>query len=154
MAEPRHEVSRWNPFGDFEALAAFTPFRDFPRFSRTFDEMVGSANGGSGRFALDVTESDDGYIISAELPGVKREDLTIECTNGVLTIRGEKKSEREEKHQRSRLVERSYGSFSRALRLPEDADVDKSKAEFKDGVLRLEIQKRPEAKAKTIAIKG
>jgi HSP20 family protein len=154
MAE-KQEIARWNPFADLDALSAFAPFRDFPRFSRALDEMFTKTNGGApGRFALDVTESDQEYVITAELSGVKKDDLHVECTNGILSIRAEKRSEREEKKERGRLLERTYGTFSRSLQLPEDADVDQVKASFKDGLLRLEIAKRPEAKARTIAIKS
>jgi HSP20 family protein len=154
MAE-KQEIARWNPFADLEGLTAFGAFRDFPRLPRILDEMFTAQNGGMpARFALDVTESDKEYAITAELPGVKKDDIAVECTNGVLEIRAEKKSEREEKKERGRVLERTYGSFSRSLRLPEDADLDQVKASFKDGLLRLEIAKRPEAKAKTIAIKS
>ena len=157
MAESKQEIARWNPFAELETLSDFGPVVPFPgaRFSRLMEEIFRDGNGaGISRVALDVTESDKEYAISAELPGVKKDDLTVECRNGVLSIRGEKKSEREEKSARGRVLERTYGSFSRSLRLPEDADLNQVQATFQDGVLRLQIQKRAESKATTIAVKG
>jgi HSP20 family protein len=103
---------------------------------------------------IDVTETDGSYVVTAEVPGVKRDDLTVECKDGAITIRGEKKSEREETREKARLLERAYGAFSRSLTLPSDADVERMNASFKEGVLRIEVQKKPEAKAKTVAIKS
>ena len=103
---------------------------------------------------LDVTEADGKYVLTAEVPGVDKKDITIECKDGVLSIRGEKKSQREETREKARILERSYGAFSRTLALPDDADVDHVEASFRDGVLRIEIQKKPGAKAKAIAIKS
>ena len=158
MAEDRHHVVRWNPFGHFHPLEAFSPLRELagmPRLSRMMDDVFGEGHGGAIlRFALDVTESEKAYAVSAELPGVRKEDLTVECKDGVLSIRGEKRSEREEAKERGRILERTYGAFGRSIRLPEDADTDQIAASFQDGVLRLEIQKRPEAKARTIAVKS
>jgi HSP20 family protein len=158
MAELKTQVTRWNPFAELEeAFGGFAPFPELgaSRLSRMMEEVFGKANGGAiARCALDVTESDSEYAVSAELPGVKKDDLTVECSEGVLSIRGEKKSEREEKKERGRVLERTYGSFSRALRLPDDADPEQIKATFENGVLQLRIQKRQEAKPKTIAIKG
>jgi HSP20 family protein len=158
MAETKREVTRRDPFADLDAFSALGPFREFAglsRLSRMMDEMWGEPGvPAMGRCALDVTESEKEYAISAELPGVKKDDLTVECKDGVLTIRGEKKSQREEKKDRARLLERTYGAFSRSLRLPEDADIDQIRATFQDGVLRLEMPKRADAKPRTIAIKS
>ena len=103
---------------------------------------------------VDVTEDDGHYVLSAELPGVERKDLTVECRDGLLSIQGEKRSQREERNEKARLLERSFGAFSRTLALPDDADVDHVNASFRDGVLRIEIQKKPsqEPRTKTIAI--
>jgi len=84
---------------------------------------------------------------------VRKEDVTVELHEDVLTIRGEKKSEREEKKDRSHWIERSYGSFSRSFTLPANAVAEEMKATFKDGVLSVEIPKKEAAKARQIAIK-
>jgi HSP20 family protein len=158
MAESKREIARWNPFAELDMHQDFGPAASFllgPRFSRWMEDAFrGTERGAMPAFALDVTESDKAYAISAELAGVKKDDLTVECKDGVLTIRGEKKSEREEKKDHGRILERTYGSFSRSLRLPPDANADRIDASFKDGVLKLQIEKRPEAKATTVAVKG
>jgi HSP20 family protein len=151
MAETRaKEVTRWDPFRDLERWAGLG---DVPglRLRRLLAEEPGGAIVVP---AVDVTEADDKYVITAEIPGVKKEDLTLELHDGVLSIRGEKRSEREETKQKARLLERTYGAFTRAFTLPADAAVDKVTASFENGVLRIEIAKRAEAKPKTIAIKS
>jgi HSP20 family protein len=103
---------------------------------------------------VDITESDDAYRVRAELPGVSKEDVTVELEQGVLCIRGEKKTRRDEKTERGRRLECSYGAFSRSLTLPQDADADRISAEFRDGVLEVAIAKTPESKPKQISVKG
>jgi HSP20 family protein len=104
--------------------------------------------------AMDVSENDKHYAITVEVPGVAKDDVHVEVHEGMLTIRGEKKSEREEKDERRRYVERSYGAFSRSFSLPADADEDRVEASFKDGVLTVTIPKTAESKPQTVAIKG
>jgi HSP20 family protein len=147
MARSEQSVVPWSPFREFPfAALQLTPW---------MQELLGEPERAILRQpVIDVTESDGAYIVTAELPGVKKEDLTVECKNGMISIHGEKKSERQEKTEKGRLLERTYGSFSRSFTLPEDVNTDQTKASFQDGVLRIEIQKRPEVKAKTIAIKG
>ena len=104
--------------------------------------------------SIDVSETDNEIRIDAELPGVDEKDVEVVVTDNVLTIKGEKKAEKEEKKQDYHLVERSYGSFSRSLTLPFAADPAKAKANFKNGVLSITMPKPAEiaAKAKKIAI--
>jgi HSP20 family protein len=111
---------------------------------------------GRGGFApaVDVTESEDQYLVSAELPGTKKEDVTVELHEGVLTIRGEKRTEEEQSGAHHRHVERMFGSFSRSFSLPANADGDRIKARFEDGVLEVVIPKMEEAKPTTVDIKG
>jgi HSP20 family protein len=103
--------------------------------------------------ALDVAESDAAYVVTVELPGAKRDDVTLEMNEDVLTIRGEKKSEREEKDEQRHYVERTYGSFSRSFRLPAHVDPEGIKASFRDGVLTVEIPKTEAQKPRMIDIK-
>jgi HSP20 family protein len=103
---------------------------------------------------VDITETGDGYLVRAELPGVEKNDVTVELEQGVLSIRGEKRSRRDEKHEQGRRLECSYGSFSRSFTLPQDADADRIRAEFRDGVLEVSVAKHPESKPKQIAVKG
>jgi HSP20 family protein len=104
--------------------------------------------------SIDVSETDKEIKIEAELPGVEEKDVEVVVTDNVLTIKGEKKAEKEEKKKDYHMVERSYGSFSRSLTLPFAADPGKAKASFKNGVLSITMPKPPEiaAKAKKIAI--
>jgi len=99
------------------------------------------------------TPDDDKYVITAEVPGAGKDDVTLEVHDNVLTLRGEKRSEREEKKEQVRYVERSYGSFSRSFTLPSNADANRVTADFKDGVLRVEVPKAAEAKPKVISIR-
>jgi len=92
--------------------------------------------------------------VRAELPGVDKNEVTVELDQGVLSIRGEKKSRRDEKLERGRRLECSYGAFSRSFALPQDADPDRIAADFKDGVLDVKVAKLPESKPKQIAVKG
>ena len=102
----------------------------------------------------EIAEDESQYTVTAELPGVRKDDVHVEMSEGVLSIRGEKRSEREEKKEQRRYVERSYGTFSRSFTLPRDANPDRIDASFKDGVLTLTIPKSEEAKPRTINIKA
>ena len=102
---------------------------------------------------VDIVENDKEFVIKAEIPEVKKEDVKVTVDNGVLTIRGERKQEKEEKGKKFHRVERHYGSFTRSFSLPENIDETKTKASFKDGMLDLKIQKTKEAKPKAIEVK-
>ena len=94
---------------------------------------------------LDVRENTNAITIEAELPGVEEKDVTVTLANGVLTIKGEKKQEKEEKSESYHLTERSFGSFQRSLRLPDTVDDAKVEAHFDKGVLKVTAGKKPEA---------
>jgi HSP20 family protein len=94
---------------------------------------------------VDVTETEKDIKVSADIPGVEPKDIDVSLEDGMLTIKGEKKYEREEKEKGQYRMERSYGSFERAIELPAEVDESKAKAEFKKGVLRLTLPKRPGA---------
>jgi HSP20 family protein len=146
-------VARWEPFRELEEWErSFFPGR-LGRFFEEFERGWPSLRSGWGRPAMDVSEDENRYTITFELPGVKKEDVTVEMTEGRLSIHGEKKSEREEKKERVRYCERSFGTFTRSFYLPADAEGERIVARFQDGVLTLEIPKKPEAKPKTIAVK-
>ena len=100
----------------------------------------------------DITEDDREYVIKAELPELRKEDVKVTVENGVLTISGERKFEKEEKKKKYHRVERGYGSFVRTFALPEDADADKIKAEFKHGMLEVHLSKNEKAKPKQIEV--
>jgi HSP20 family protein len=103
--------------------------------------------------AVDVTEDDKEFIVKAELPGLKREEVKVTVEDGVVSISGERKAEKEEKTKKYHRVERSYGSFLRSFTLPEGCDPAKVNAEFKDGVLNVHLAKSPKAQPKAIEIK-
>jgi HSP20 family protein len=123
---------------------------------RLLDEMFGGAPARSRGFApaVDVGETADEYLVTAELPGTKPEDVHVELNDGVLTIRGEKRIERDEQKEHARYAERVFGSFVRSFSLPQNADGEKVQAHFKDGVLTLRVPKKEEAKPRTIAIQS
>jgi HSP20 family protein len=103
--------------------------------------------------SVDVSETDGEYQIKAEIPDVKKEDVKVTLEDGVLTIQGERKHEKEEKGRKYHRVERSYGSFARSFTLPDLVDEENVKAEFKDGVLSLQLPKSEKAKPKAIEVK-
>ena len=104
--------------------------------------------------AVDVAESGGDLVVTAELPGMGKEDIGLELSQGVLTIKGEKTEESERQEQEMHVTERSYGSFRRSFALPCPVDETKAAAEFKDGVLRVTLPKTGEAKGKKIEITG
>ena len=105
---------------------------------------------------MDVAETEKEYTVTAELAGMDEKDVDVTLQDGVLTIHGEKKTERDEKSERCCLTERSYGTFSRSLSLPVEVEEDKIDASFKKGVLTIRLPKTPvaESKAKKIEIKS
>ena len=103
--------------------------------------------------SLDFSETKNEFVVKAEVPGMSPKDIDISMTNGVLTIHGEKKQEKEEKEENYHFVERNYGSFSRSIRLPGEVQGDKIKAACKDGVLKVTLPKSEESKKKELKIK-
>jgi HSP20 family protein len=103
--------------------------------------------------SVDISETEGEYHLKAELPEVKKEDVSVMVQNGVLTLQGERKQEREEKGRKYHRVERSYGCFMRSFSLPDHVDETKIKAEFKDGVLHLLLPKSEKTKPKAIEVK-
>jgi HSP20 family protein len=105
---------------------------------------------------LDVEENEKEYLISAELPGMDEKDIDLSIDNNMLTVKGDKKEEKEGKQGDYHLVERHYGSFSRSFELPEGIDAEKVEAHFKKGVLRISLPKTPQAQkeVKKITIKA
>ena len=102
---------------------------------------------------FDVKESKDGYVFKADLPGIKEKDLDISLTGNRLTVSGRREEEQRQEEERFFAYERSYGSFSRSFTLPEGVDAENVQAELKDGVLTLNVAKKPEVKAKKIELK-
>jgi HSP20 family protein len=145
-------------------IVEWKPFREVSRLRREMDRLWDDFFG-PGRKALrpmemewapavDVSETADQVVIKAEVPGMEAKDIDISLAGDVLTIKGEKKSEREEKKENYHLVERTYGSFSRSLKLPTAVDADKIEASYKQGVLTVSCPKKEEVKPKAIEIKA
>jgi HSP20 family protein len=145
-------------------LVQWRPFREVSRLrremDRLWDEFFGPGRRALQPFeeawvpAVDVSETGDKVTVKAEIPGLEAKDIDIAIVGDTLTIKGEKKAEREEKGENFHLVERSYGSFSRALKLPAAVDPDKVEATYKNGVLTITCPKKEEVKPKAIEIKA
>lgn len=143
-------------------IATFDPFRNLQqRFNRLFGEAFAplaawpEENWSLTTWtpACDIYETENEVVIKAELPEVKKEDVQVTFENNILTIRGERKFAEETKKENYHRVERSYGEFIRSFTLPNFVDTNKINAEFKDGLLRVTMAKREEAKPKQVDIK-
>ena len=121
-------------------------------WKRIFGESTGEFAPVRWAPALDVSETENEIIVKAELPGMDPKDVQVDFEGDVLTIKGEKKQEKEEKEENYHLVERSYGTFSRSFRIPKPIQEDKIKANYKNGVLKIVLPKAEEAKKKPIQI--
>lgn len=140
---------KWEPMREMEQL--------FDRLTRSFGPLTLGANEAvspedwSPR--VDIAETDGEFEVKAELPDVKKEDVHVTVENGVLTLRGERHREKEEKGKRFHRIERSYGSFSRTFSLPDNVDGKMVKATFKDGMLDVRLPKTGESKLQAIEVK-
>ena len=143
---------RWNPFKELEDLEK--------RLSNFFGHVPGSF--GEKKEAItvtewaplvDISEDDKEYVIKAEIPEMKKEDIKLHVNDDVLTITGERKYEKEDKNKKYHRVERSYGSFMRSFSIPANADGAKVAAEYKDGVLKIHLPKSEKATPKAIEVK-
>lgn len=143
----------WDPFAELDVFEGWSPFREMgllgPRLRRLFEERPAAFAP-----AMDLSEDDGRYVVTAEIPGVAKDDVHVEVDEGVLSVSGEKRSEREEKKEKRRWVERSYGSFHRSFRLPADADADRIAARFEKGVLTIEIPKTEQRKPRVVSVGG
>lgn len=144
-------IVRWEPFRDLVSLQ--------DRMNRIFDDSFRGAResdewalGGSWAPAVDIFEQEGNIVLKAELPGVDPKDVDVRVENNVLTLKGERKFDNEVKREDYHRVERTYGSFSRSFTLPTVVDTDKIKAEVRDGVLRVNLPKKEEAKPRQISI--
>ncbi len=142
---------RWDPFRELEDMSE--------RLNRVFSRPS-LRNSGKENLTVadwmptvDISETEGEYLIKAELPEVRKDDVKVTVENGVLTLQGERRQEKEEKGKRFHRVERSYGSFVRSFTLPESVDESSVKAEYKDGVLNLHLPKSEKVKPKAIDVK-
>jgi HSP20 family protein len=147
-------IVRWEPFRDLMTVQE--------RMNRIFDEAFRGAGrsgegddwalGGTWAPAVDIYEQDGNLVLKAELPGIEPKDVDVRVENNVLTLTGERRFENEVKREQYHRVERAYGRFSRSFTLPNVVDTGNIKAEFREGLLRVVMPKREEAKPKQISI--
>ncbi len=148
--KPGNEVSTWSPFRDLVNMER--------EVGRLFDGLFNDFDGDGNMMTswsprADVIENKDSYFIKAELPGVNKNDVKITVRENILTIKGEKNAEKEEKDHNYHRIERSYGGFERSFSLPNNVKGDKIDAAYKDGVLTVTLPKVEEAKPKEIEVK-
>ena len=142
---------KWNPFRELEDVSN--------RLNSLFGKLPARSESGADMLAVadwmptvDISETDAGYLIKAEIPEVKKEDVKVNIQDGMLTISGERHQEKEEKSQKFHRIERAYGSFSRSFRMPDDADENTVNAEFKDGMLNVTLPKSKKAETKSVSV--
>ena len=142
---------RWEPFREIERL--------FERMEQLFSELLPAPRRREEALeftwtpAVDVYETEGAYVVEADLPGLKKDDLRVTVHDNVLTIQGERKYSREFKEENLHRQERFYGKFVRSFVLPDTVDAEKIEAEFKDGVLRITLPRKTKSEGKVIEIK-
>ncbi|NOZ03421.1 MAG: Hsp20/alpha crystallin family protein [FCB group bacterium] len=141
---------KWQPM-----RSLISPVDEWNRFLTDFfgDMLEDSYVGRTWVPAVDIQEDNDNYIVHADLPGMSKKDIHINVKDNILSIEGERKYEHEDKKDNFHRIERSYGTFKRSFRLPEEVRADKITAKFKDGVLTINLPKAEEVKSKAIEIK-
>ncbi|MGI5860593.1 MAG: Hsp20/alpha crystallin family protein [Myxococcales bacterium] len=142
-------ITRWDPLSEMRALAR--------RMERTFEPILEGTFEGPLLQAwppVDVYEDKDEVVFRAELPGIERKNVEVVLEDSTLTLRGERRLEREEKRENYQRIESAYGHFSRSFSLPSTIDRDKVRADMKEGVLEVHVPKREGARGKTIPIGG
>jgi HSP20 family protein len=155
------KLTTYDPF----RMQVFDPFKEMKdfqnRFSTIFNRLPLKTEAAKEESlalaqwmpAVDILEDGKEYLIKAELPDVRKEDVHVTVQEGVLSLSGERKFEKEEKGKKFHRVEMTYGSFNRTFELPMDANATKIMAEFKDGVLKVHLPKSEEARPKTVEVK-
>ena len=145
-------IVRWEPLRELNSLQS--------EMNRLFNTVFDTPSGSSGNVlrrwmpAMDLVESGDHFVLRADLPGMSEDDVNIEFEDGTLTVSGERKAEHEESNEGFHRVERSFGSFSRSLTLPQGVDPEAVTASFDRGVLEIRIPKPEQRKPRKIAIGG
>jgi len=140
-------ITRWDPFREVAALQnrVNSLFRDFSE---------GESSMTTGNFvpAVDIYEDEKRVVLKLEVPGIEEKDLDVSVENNTLTVKGERKFEKEEKEENFHRIERRYGSFFRAFTLPTSVETENIDAKYENGVLRLELKKKAEAQPKQIKV--
>ena len=148
-----NKLITWNPLREMEEAQ-----NRFNRFLGGFPNKIGSGEPPSLTVAdwspeVDISEDDHGYLLKADLPEMKKEDVKVTVDHGILSVSGERKSEKEDKKKKFHRIERSYGNFRRSFTLPEDADSTKVTAEFREGVLKVHLPTTTKARSKALEVK-
>jgi HSP20 family protein len=143
---------RWDPFKELEEMS--------DRLNRMFSRHLPRREGSKENLtvpdwapSVDIVETPEEYLIKADLPDIKREEVKVTVENGVLCFEGERKQEKEEKGRKFHRIERSYGAFMRSFTLPDNIDETKVRADFKDGMLTIHVAKTEKAKPKAVEVK-
>ena len=143
---------RWDPFRELEDVST--------RLNRFFGVRPGTVMTGTNGDtfadwapAVDVQETATEYLVKADLPEVKKEDVKVSVEDGVLAVEGERRQEKEEKGMKFHRIERNFGKFVRRMAMPTDVDQQKVAAEFKDGVLNVHLPKMPDTKPRTVDVR-
>lgn len=144
-------LMRWEPFREADDFFRSLSRPMFGRWPQFFGDL--GENKLEWSPAVDIKETDGEYLVKAELPGVKREEVKVRLEDNVLTIEGERRHEKEEKGEKTHRVERFYGSFCRSFTLPDNADAANIRAESRDGILNVHIPKLKIEKTKAVQIK-
>src|SRR5947199_1597848 len=144
----------WNQLREMEEATQ----NRFNRFLGGFPNRMGSGEIHSLTVAdwspeVDISEDDHGYLLKADLPEMKKDDVRVTVEDGILSVSGERKCQKEDEKKKFHRIERSFGTFRRSFTLPEDADSTKVTAEFRDGVLKVHLPTTPIAKSKATQVK-
>ena len=143
-------LTRWDPLRELNIMQ--------DRMNRMFDDAGRGWRGDDASStttwspAVDIYETENEIMVHAELPGVDRKDIALNLEKNVLTLKGERRFEKETKQENYHRIERAYGSFSRSFSIPATVDEEKIRAEYKDGILRISLPKKEQVKAKQIQI--
>ena len=144
-------ITRWDPFRELNTIT--------DRMNRLFQETYGTQSRSEGEGltssfvpAVDIYEDEHNVTVKMEVPGIDQKDIDVRLENNTLTVRGERKFEKDEKEENFHRIERRYGSFYRAFTLPNTLDSDKVQADYDNGVLKIKLAKKAEAKPKQIKV--
>src|SRR6476660_5933156 len=149
-----NKVTTWNPLREMdEAQNRFNPFflAGFP--NRMGSDEIHSLTVADWSPEVDIIQDDHEYLLKADLPEMKKDDVRVTVEDSILSVSGERKSEKEDLKKKFHRIERSYGNFRRSFTLPEDADSTKVTAEFRDGVLKVHLPTTPIARSKATEVK-
>lgn len=151
-------ITRWDPF-----KGHWSPWKDLEEMEKRLSTYLRPPSRPDGDKEtmtvaewsplVDISEDEKEYLVKAELPEIRKEDVKLKVQDNVLSISGERRSEKEDKGKRYHRIERAYGSFLRSFTLPEDADGTHVSAEYKDGILRVHVPKSEKAAPKSIEVK-